>query len=42
VERWIAVVTAGATVSIGYWLVSSMKSVLTQQLVTNQQITGLQ
>lgn len=42
VERWIALVIAGAIVSIGYWLVGSMQSVLTQQQVTNQQITGLQ
>lgn len=42
VERWIALVIACAIVSIGYWLVGSMQSVLTQQQVTNQQITGLQ
>jgi type II secretory pathway component PulM len=38
VERWIAVVIGGAIVAVGYWLVSSMQTVLTQQAVANQQL----
>ena len=42
VERWIAVVIAGAFVYGAYWLVGSVQSMLTQQQVTNQQMATVQ
>jgi predicted membrane metal-binding protein len=38
VERWIVTILAGALVGGGYWLVTSVQSILTQQQVTNQQL----
>ena len=38
VERWIAGIIGAAIVAVGYWLVSSMQTVLTQQAVANQQL----
>lgn len=38
VERWVASVIAAAFIGGGYWLVSSVQSMLTQQQVTNQQL----
>lgn len=38
VERWIAGIVGAGIVAVGYWLVSSMQIVLTQQAVANQQL----
>lgn len=42
VEKWIVSAFAGFMVAGGYWLISSMQLVLTQQQVTNQQVMTVQ
>ena len=38
VERWIIGIVGTGIVGVGWWLVSSMQTVLTQQAVANQQL----
>lgn len=42
VEKWIVGAFASFTIAGGYWLISSMQAVLTQQQVTNQQMATMQ
>jgi hypothetical protein len=42
VEKWIVGAFASFTIAGGIWLVGSMQAVLTQQQVTNQQMTTVQ
>ncbi|WP_295550921.1 hypothetical protein [uncultured Stenotrophomonas sp.] len=42
VEKWIVGAFAVFMVAGGYWLISSMQAVLTQQQVTNQQMATVQ
>ncbi|WP_323162771.1 hypothetical protein [Stenotrophomonas maltophilia] len=42
VEKWIAGAFASFMIAGGYWLISSMQAVLTQQQVTNQQMATVQ
>ncbi|WP_414490181.1 hypothetical protein [Stenotrophomonas maltophilia] len=42
VEKWIVGIFASFMVSGGYWLITSMQAVLTQQQVTNQQMATVQ
>lgn len=41
IEKWIAVVIAGAVVSVGVWNVRSVQTLLTQQAVTNSQLSNI-
>ncbi|WP_414488861.1 hypothetical protein [Stenotrophomonas maltophilia] len=42
VEKWIVGAFASFMIAGGYWLISSMQAVLTQQQVTNQQMATVQ
>ncbi len=42
VEKWFVTAFAGFIVAGGYWLISSMQAVLTQQQGTNQQMATVQ
>ncbi|HEL4829000.1 TPA: hypothetical protein UOC34_000166 [Stenotrophomonas maltophilia] len=42
VEKWIVGAFASLVFAGGYWLISSMQAVLTQQQVTNQQMATVQ
>lgn len=42
VEKWIVGAFASFMVAGGYWLISSMQAVLTQQQVMNQQMATVQ
>lgn len=38
VEKWIATAAAAGILSMAYWLVTSVNTLLTQQALTNQQL----
>lgn len=41
VEKWGVTAIGAAVIGVGWWLVTSMQAVLTQQAVTNQQLTNI-
>lgn len=41
VERWIVAAFAAAIVTAGYWMVSSVQQLVTQQALTNQKLTTI-
>lgn len=41
VERWIVGIAGAAIVAVGWWLVASVQSILTQQAVANQQLQNI-